>query len=243
MAGVQRRNVMTMTLRGNRVQPAWGWFMLMAAAVAGAMLSSTATAQVTNTYSAYQFTTLNSATFTLSGLNGMPLTPQVLDSLSAPAPSSPFNTPGSSTSTTLTYGTGFWSGYHKVQTIQIPGGSPIVYSEDWFGYDWDYLNTGFTIEIEFNVTFAQAAQFTSGSTAWFQNPSGLTANGTALNQNDILSAGTHTLNFVWNTGVVPSNTGTDLRLGFKAVPSAIPGSGLAAVGSLGLAGLARRRRR
>jgi hypothetical protein len=121
--------------------------------------------------------------------------------------------------------------------------APIVRSQDWFGYNWNYINTGIAIEIEFNVTFAQAAQFTAGSNAWLQNPSGLTANGVALSQNDTLSAGTHTLNFVWISGVVPSNTGTDFRLGFTAVPSAIPGSGLAAVCSLGLAGLARRRRR
>jgi hypothetical protein len=127
--------------------------------------------------------------------------------------------------------------------IPILPGFDVVIDQDVFGFDWRFQNTGFDVAVEFNVTFAQAVELVAGGDAWIQNPSTLTANGQALNQYDILAAGTYALQWEWVDLSRASNSGTLFSLGFQlASPSPIPGgTGLAAL-AIGAVGLRGRRR-
>lgn len=195
---------------------------------------------VANTVSATQFTTVNSATWELKGLNQATLSPTTTETLTGPTTFlNPFD---NSTKTDVrTLPTGQGSMYFEAWHWDLPG----AFQFDSVGFAWSNINTGYHIEAQFNVTFSQSVLFWGGNTG-YTNYSVVTANGSALTRNDVLSAGTYT--FVWdfnnNSGGSGTNSGESLLLYFElAPPSAVPGSGLAAVGSLGLAGLARRRRR
>ena len=114
-----------------------------------------------------------------------------------------------------------------------------------------FFTTSFDLLIRWEITLSAsngAAQFnvagtTTGGGVFTYTPSGGSA--ATLNSGDVLVNGSYTIEWQYtlSTGTVGSQYRAVLLLSNVAAPSAVPGSGLAAIGSLGLAGLARRRRR
>jgi len=99
------------------------------------------------------------------------------------------------------------------------------------------LNGGMTVSI---------GGTTTAGGAFTVRPSGGTTS--ALGAGDYLSNGAYTIEFRILRSIPTGFTSSDvtrgvLLLSSSTAPSAIPGSGLAAIGTLGLAGIARRRRR
>ena len=201
----------------------------------------------TFTYSAMQFTTVNSASWTLKGMNGNLFSTPLVETLGT-------TTDLNQIGTTLTdvrtlnssvnpdyVGNGdmYFEAWH--QNLSWPGVANWDY--DYFGFTSNMSNTGYWIEAVFNVTFASSVTFETGSSGYTNYPN-VSVNGTALNRYDVLAAGTYTFTWDYNNLSAGSNSGELFGLFFSGnAPAAVPGSGLAAIGSLGLAGLARRRRR
>lgn len=180
---------------------------------------------------ASNFTTLNSSVVTLTAHGGAAINA----SATYTGPSN--NLSFWSSPTALgpgSYGTASWG----VQENFSP-------TDDNFGTDW--RNNGastYTIEMAWNVTFARDVQLTRislgvGVGTVTYTPAGGSA--ATLSVGALLSAGTYDI--VWNYTEPTSRTGVTQTFDFRSIASSVPGTGLAAVASLGFGSLSRRRRR
>ena len=198
-------------------------------------------------FSGTQFTTVNSASWTLKGMNGSTFATPIVQTLTGPT--TDLNRPDQLTPTDVrSLGSGAGSMYFDVWNCPALGW-------DFFAFIWSQNNTGYSIEVEWTVTFSQNAEWQGGNSGWTNQPQ-VSANGvnmpTSPYASPVVFAANTTYTFRWDHNYSSSTlaSGEVMGLYFSATSlapnfpaSAVPGSGLAAVGSLGLAGLARRRRR
>ncbi|MFM1890499.1 MAG: hypothetical protein RLZZ565_1256, partial [Planctomycetota bacterium] len=135
---------------------------------------------VANTTTSLQFTTVNSATWELKGLNQATLSPTTTETLTGPTTFlNPFNNATKTDVRTLPTGQGsmYFEAWHWDWTIT----PTVVFDRDAFGFAWSQTNSGFHIEAQFNVTFSQSVEFTAGNSGWTNHPF-VTVNGAALNR-------------------------------------------------------------
>ena len=203
---------------------------------AGSTLFVAMNAASTASGGATNFTTLNSGAVTLSSFNGTPITPSATATYTGPSNNLPFWSSLTNIGTPGAYGTAEW------------GNEGLGASTDWFASQYTSAdpNSTFTIEMSWNVTFSQRVELS----ALFLNPSQgfgtLTYTPTGGGASTLaigtqLAAGTYDI--VWNYNETTPRSGGSQGFYFDLVANPVPGSGVAAVASLGLAALGRRRRR
>ncbi len=194
-----------------------------AAVVLAMAAASAATGAATN------FTTMNSSQVTLLSFNFAPLTPSVTGTYGG-APTN--NLPAWSSQVAMsTYGSSAW----QVESLSA--------TDDVLGTRFEVAGGGarFHLEVTWNVTFSRQVElrltYLPGTLTY--TPTGGSAS--TLGVGTQLAAGTYDI--VWNFDETTPRSGATQGFFFELAANPVPGGGVAAAVSMGLAAIGRRRRR